>query len=352
MRVIIIGAGIVGAALAFALGRQGAEVLVIAKGPGPATAASFGWAGASFHLGPAHFALRRESLAAWHRFEAEGAPGLDWQGCLSWEFEGAALDAQASELAALGYPVEPVDAAGLRATLPFLKQVPDKALSFPAEGAMDAGAMAAGLLARAGARLFQGLTVRAIDAPGGQLRGVETDGGYFGADRVVVAAGTGAPALLAPLGVKLPLLPRPGLILRTAPVAPRLGGILVGPFGELRQDREGHLHLPVATSHQSDDAEAIDGAAEALAAAALARLGAHFDLPGLACEQVSLGWRPVPEDGLPVLGPAGPDGLWLAGMHSGVTLAAGVAEGLAREIAGQGEEPLFAPFRPQRFARS
>ncbi|HHS94707.1 MAG TPA: FAD-binding oxidoreductase, partial [Rhodobacterales bacterium] len=169
-------------------------------------------------------------------------------------------------------------------------------------------------------------------------------------DKVVVAAGTGAPALLAPLGLALPLLARPGLLLRTHPVAARLGRILAGPFGALRQDREGRLHLPLSVGHQSDDASRIEGDAGALADAALARLGRHLDLPGLAWERVMLGWRPVPADGLPVLGRAGPEGLYLAVMHSGVTLAAGVAEGMTREIMGQGTAQGFAPFSPDRFS--
>jgi hypothetical protein len=35
-------------------------------------------------------------------------------------------------------------------------------------------------------------------------------------------------------------------------------------------------------------------------------------------------------------------------MHSGITLAAGIAEALSGEITGQGESALLAEFRPAR----
>jgi glycine/D-amino acid oxidase-like deaminating enzyme len=41
-------------------------------------------------------------------------------------------------------------------------------------------------------------------------------------------------------------------------------------------------------------------------------------------------------------------GLSLAVMHSGVTLAAGVAEALSAEVTGQGESAILAGFRPER----
>jgi glycine/D-amino acid oxidase-like deaminating enzyme len=59
-------------------------------------------------------------------------------------------------------------------------------------------------------------------------------------------------------------------------------------------------------------------------------------------------YRPVPADGLPAVGPVAP-GLWLAVLHSGVTLGPLVAEALADEVLGRPTAPLLAPFRPARF---
>ena len=59
--------------------------------------------------------------------------------------------------------------------------------------------------------------------------------------------------------------------------------------------------------------------------------------------------RPVPGDGLPVVGPGPVPGLWMAVMHSGATLAPVVAELLVDEIISGAESPLLAEFRPTRF---
>ena len=66
MKVVIVGGGIIGAALARYLVGQGADVLVINAGGG-ATAASFGWVNASFYLNEDRFRLRAEGIAAWRR---------------------------------------------------------------------------------------------------------------------------------------------------------------------------------------------------------------------------------------------------------------------------------------------
>ena len=50
-------------------------------------------------------------------------------------------------------------------------------------------------------------------------------------------------------------------------------------------------------------------------------------------EAVMLAARPVPQDGLPVIGASWPEGVYVAVMHSGVTLAALVGEAVTQELA-------------------
>ena len=63
-KVMVIGAGILGAATAYELQKAGSDVTVIDSGQGGATQASFGWINASFYLDADHFRLRQQSLAA------------------------------------------------------------------------------------------------------------------------------------------------------------------------------------------------------------------------------------------------------------------------------------------------
>jgi glycine/D-amino acid oxidase-like deaminating enzyme len=75
-------------------------------------------------------------------------------------------------------------------------------------------------------------------------------------------------------------------------------------------------------------------------------------LPGIAdaaIEDVVIGWRPLPLDGLPVMGfsPAQP-GVYLAIAHSGVTLAPILGQLAAQEILDGTRAEALSPYRPDR----
>lgn len=349
-KIVVIGAGIVGACLACELAGQGHAVTVLDQGL-PAQGASgrsFGWINASFYLSIDHHHLRRAAMEA-HRRLAHDVPGLHrFTGCLWWEDQGEGLDRTESDLRALGYPLERLDRAAIRAREPALSLPPAEALSFPEEGAVEAADLVPRLLARPGIRIVSGLTAR-LATLGGRVVGVDTPLGRIAADQVVVAAGTGTPALLEHLALHLPMQHRPGMILRSRPVSLRLSHVLAAPEQEIRQDAQGRLIAPTVAGHQGDTGAGLTDPA-AMAADTLSRIGLLLGLPGLQAESLALADRPVPGDGLPATGPI-PDvpGLWLAVLHSGITLAPLVGELLAAEITKGAEAPLLAPFRPARF---
>ncbi len=349
-RTLIIGAGITGAALAFHLARRGMPATIVtthAEG-GLASAASFGWLNASVYLSHPHFHLRREGLAA-HRRLTGALPDLPttWQGCLWYETTGAALDETASDLADLGYRVERLSRAQVAARLPALGPVPETALFLPEEGVADPADLARALIAASGAQVIRA-TVVALTQAQGRATGVLTDLGPLSADQVILATGTGTPALLTPLGQPLPMLQRPGLMIATTPLPPVCPVLLVTPDQEVRQDSEGRLIAPATAGHQSDHATTL-GAFPIVVTATLQRLRALFPGQEIRFARQAMALRPVPADGLPVVGPGPVEGLWIAVMHSGATLAPVVAELLAAEITGSPESPLLAEFRPKRF---
>ncbi len=72
--------------------------------------------------------------------------------------------------------------------------------------------------------------------------------------------------------------------------------------------------------------------------------------PQLTAGSYGAGRKPIPGDGLPVLGPVpGVHGLHVAFTHSGATLGLVVGELLASEITGGASSPLLAAFRLDRF---
>lgn len=354
MRVVVIGAGVIGAAVARGLALRGAEVVVLESGAG-ASPASFGWINASFYADAAHHALRSEGIAAYERLMADG----DWPvqfGCaLWWEAQGQGLAEMDRDLRALGYPVQRLSRAEIAAREPDLAFPPEEALGFPREGWAEVASLAERLLNEAcsnGARVLRGMSVDQVIEQSGRVTGVRCGADEIAADHVVVTAGCGAPHILASVGGKLPMLRRPGAIVTTARVEARLGSVLVTPEGEVRQLPDGRLLSPAMAKHQGDTAEEITEPLERIGDRTAARMGRLVGQPDLAWEQVQVAYRPVPQDGLPVLGPVGPDGLHVAVMHSGVTLAAIAAEITVSGLYGDMNNALrslAAPYTPARF---
>ena len=106
MNVAVVGAGIVGGAIAFHLARRGAEVTLIDAGePGMgATSHSFAWIN-SFGKEPRHYgALNRRALDTWDRFARllDADIGLRWGGQLTWAATDDVAEALAAKVAVVG----------------------------------------------------------------------------------------------------------------------------------------------------------------------------------------------------------------------------------------------------------
>jgi glycine/D-amino acid oxidase-like deaminating enzyme len=348
---LIIGAGITGAAIAFQLSRRGDTVIIVsthAEG-GLASAASFGWLNASYFLNHPHYHLRHEGLAAHRRLtEALHVLPTTWQGCLWYESTGSAQDETAADLAALGYRVERLTRAQVAERLPALGPVPDSALFFPEEGVADPAILARALIQASGAQVIRA-SVQSLTVVAGRVTGVVTDIGPLTADRVILATGTGTPTLLDPLGYTLAMLKRPGLTLTTNALPPVCPVVLATPDQEVRQDANGHLHAPASAGHQGDNAESL-GSFPVVINAILQRLRVLFPGQDIHFARQAMAMRPVPGDGLPVVGQGPFTGLWIAVMHSAATLAPVVAELLAAEMSGDPPSALLTDFRPARFA--
>jgi D-amino-acid dehydrogenase len=134
-----------------------------------------------------------------------------------------AVGADTQVLDGFGVPYEVLDPAGCIGAEPALGLVPGKfvgGLRLPGDETGDAHLFTQRLAALAEARgvvFRQGVTVKGLRTDAGRITGVETDQGAFAADRYVVAMGSYSPALLAPLGVSVPVYPVKGYSL-TLPV--------------------------------------------------------------------------------------------------------------------------------------
>ncbi|MER8441793.1 FAD-binding oxidoreductase [Mesorhizobium sp. M1066] len=352
-QVIVIGAGIIGASIAWHLSKAGAQVTVISDSPvgGIATPNSFAWINASWGNPEPYFRLRTRAMAGWSRL-AQDLPGLplSWCGGLCWDLPAADMKTYATEHSAWGYGISQVDRAGAARIEPNLTELPDFALHVAEEGVAEPVAAAHALLAdakRHGAKTISS-TVTALVQTGGRITGVDTSHGLIASDEVVIAAGVGAPEIAATAGISLPIETPPGLIVHSQPTKKLLNGLVLAERLHMRQTAEGRI-IAGSDFGGADPGMNAEATAHALFAAMKAMLRGS---DGLEFDFHTIGYRPTPIDGFPIIGRAeGMDGVYVAVMHSGITLAPAVGLFATREILDGERDPLLAPYGLSRFAQ-
>lgn len=361
--IVVVGAGIVGAACAFELARAGLAVRVIDARVGGATHAGMG------HLvvmddNPAELTLSASSLETWREWGpslsaredkcAYGAAGTLWIAADAEEMDEAARKRE--RLRAAGVDCELWDAARVAAAEPALRRGLAGGLRVPGDGLIYAPNAAAGLLAQAGARVaVEEACVVAIDTSGVAL----ADGRRIDCGAVVLAAGIDA-ARLCP---DLPLRPKKGHLV----ITDRYPGVVRHQLVELGYVKSAHHatgtsvafnaqprptgQLLLGSSRQFDTTDPV---VENAIVARMLRRALDY-LPGIAglnAIRTWTGFRCATLDGLPIIG-AHPqrDTLWLAVGHEGlgVTTAPATARLLAAQILGATPPLDGAPYAATRF---
>jgi glycine/D-amino acid oxidase-like deaminating enzyme len=349
---IVIGAGIIGASIAWHLAKAGVAVTILDEGEpgGAATRRSWAWINATSGYTEPYFRLRQRSMALWRELDRE-VPGLtvNWCGGLIWETdESAALDAFASRQASWGYAIRRVERDEILALEPNLRTLPDHAYHVAEEGAVEPLAAAMALLAGAkglGASVVRRDRVRWLLGDSETVSGVMTSDGPLHADDTIVAAGAGSVELLGSLGCTLRLTTPAGILAHSKPAPELLRGLVITPGLHVRQSPEGRL--VAGTDFTGSDPESrADEIADGLMAG-VQRLVAGAEK--LMLDFHTTGYRPTPADGFPAVGrPGGRRGLYVAVSHSGVTLAPAIGRFAVEEILFGSRDPLIAPYHPDR----
>jgi glycine/D-amino acid oxidase-like deaminating enzyme len=368
--VAVVGGGIVGCAIALHLCDLGVRPVLVDAGPPSSSASALSFASISaFGTDPVdYYELACAGMGGWRRWAERlgGRVGYRRGGQLRWEGdpdEGAALAERVARAQARGYPVRPLTQRQLRELLPAAEPGPVAAACHAeADAQVDVPRVLAAsraALARAGARLLTGRRARVrLDDDGVRLE-VDRDL-LLRPATVVLAAGAESLAVAAEVGLDVPTVPSPGMLLRTTPVAPLAPGVVYlpgrpGPPVHLRQLDDRHPREPdhhaVLIGERAQDTVARDPT-QRHGHELLAQAQRFFPaLRGARVERVTVGWRPMPADRLPLVGPLpGLPSVYLAVTHGGVTVAPALGRLVAREVAGGPAEPLLEAFRPGRFA--
>lgn len=402
MKIVVLGAGVIGVTSAYYLAKAGHEVTVLDRQPGPALETSHAnagevspgysspWAAPGIPLKALKWLFMKRAplvirpmadLATWRwmvamlgnctearyalnkgrmvriaeysrdcliKLRAETGISYDerMQGTLQVfrtqkQLDGIGKDIEV--LAADGVPFEVLDRAGCVAAEPGLAASAHRivgGLRLPTDETGDCfkftNALAT-LCEGLGVRFRYGVDIRGLKLSGGRIEAVATGNGDVAADIFVAALGSYAPALLAPLGLRLPIYPVKGYSL-TVPIVDE-------------------ARAPVSTVMDETYKVAITRLGDRIRIGGLAEIaGFNLDLPparratlehsveelfGGAGDQSRAsfwtGLRPMTPDGTPIIGPTRYANLFLNGGHGtlGWTMSCGSGRVLADLVSGR-----------------
>ena len=366
--VVIVGAGIVGAACARALARTGARVAVLDRGAAASATSAHGEGNLLVSdKGPGpELELAKVSLRDWARLAGELADELgprfpsiehEAKGGLVVVTSADGLDGLrrfAGTQRSAGVEAVEVTAAEARELEPDLAPGVVGAVHYPQDAQVQPVAAAEALLAsarRAGAVVRTGVEVTGpLLGSDGRLVGVTTTQGDVPAGDVVVAAGPWSAEVAERLGARIPVRPRRGMVLVTTPMEQRIRHkVYDGDYFAATQSAGAELQTSAVIESTRGGTVLIGSSREQvgfddrLRAAVLAEMArrAVAVFPFLARTSVMrtyLGFRPYMPDHLPAIGPdPALSGLWHATGHegAGVGLAPATGDLLAALMLGR-----------------
>lgn len=372
--IVVVGAGIVGAATALALAERGARVTVLERAsPGSAVSgASLACLGthmnSEIELPQLIWATRR--WAQWHQ-RFDGA--FHYRRCGQIRFIEHEADIPTTERW-----IALERAAGLSATLLTVGQVreiepaltgPILAASWSPDDALVNPFLSVRTLIRAaadaGAEFLAHTPATAIATRGDRVCGVRTSEGTIEADAVVIAGGPWAAELVAPLGLTVPIVPRKAQCLATVRQPPTIRGVVGackseqggvhGGYTQIQQSEAGQILFNTVL----EGGESAPGAQNRIPQVDLRFVGDSIAtllrlFPGLRGVDVLRSWvrfEAVTPDDRFIAGPIGPAGLYLAAGDNGTGFlrAPVIAEIVAASLAGETGTLDPSPYDPARF---
>jgi glycine oxidase len=361
--VVVIGAGVVGLALALDLSRRGIKAVVLERGDTPGSSLSSGRVDAQGRPSVEPQPVRdlalfsRELYADWIEsieYDTGLSTEYDARGGLTvalTEDEEARLDRALDWQRSRQLPFEILAAAEARLREGALGPGVRGAFAFPLDGQVSPEGLCRALVQAcrlAGAQVSHVTTALGLTLEGERLTGVETTGGRIRADAVVAASGAIAPCLAnAP---PAPIAHFRSLVLGLDASADpgRLTRFVSADLVSLVPRRDGSLRVHSAFERAGFDDRPTAFSVVSTLSAVMDVIPAARDYPLTLTRSVRSAASP---DGVPLLGETALPGYFLAVGHLGsaVAMAPASASLLAELLSG--EEPSLdpAPFSPARF---
>jgi glycine/D-amino acid oxidase-like deaminating enzyme len=379
--VVVIGAGIVGAACAYHAAQAGFRVCVVDRGPlaGGTTGAGEGNLLVSDKEPGPELDLALLSHAVWRSMADIPVLGTTFGARAELDPKGGlvvadsddtlrGLDRLARQQAAAGVESSLVPAAGLRDHEPNLAADLAGGYHYPQDlqvQPMIAAALLLRLAREGGAQVLLGEAVTGFARSGDRVTGVRTTRRDLATAAVVNCAGTWAGDVAALAGVRVPVAPRRGFVLVTEPlprvvrhkvyfadyvadVASDSTALQTSPV--IEGTPSGTVLIGASRERVGFDRTWSREAIRRLAAGAVRLFPFLADVVALRAYR---GFRPYCPDHLPVIGPdPRAPGLWHACGHEGAGIGLSAATGrlVTQSLRGEPTDLPLHPFRPDRFA--
>lgn len=381
--VVIIGGGVIGAATAYFLCKEGAEVMMVeaedlASG---ASGACDGFISLQTKAPGNHLKLALESAQLFPSLAEDLEVDIEYNPCggimlATSQEQMKELRARAKALQSEGLELEILSASELKEYLPEVGKTVKGGSFCPMDAQVNPISLTLGLAQRAqemGATILRGCRVENIVVTNNRVREVHTTKGNIHSRRVVCAAGIGSNQIGKMIIVDVPVLPQRGQILVTEQRDPVLKTLVSGaeylgtkanipellPADEeaaklglgftAEQTASGNILLGSTREFVGFDNSTTPEAMNAIARNAMRFLPWVEDLDVI---RSFAGLRPCSPDGLPILGTVkGVRGFYLATGHAGDGICLAPITGkLLSELVLDGETSLdIEPFSLYRF---
>ncbi len=378
MRVVVVGAGAIGAACALSLSEAGAEVVVLDRS-GVAAETSSRCEGnilVSDKAPGAEADLAIAANRAWRelaeRLDAErvaGQPATEFEAkggvVVAFDEGGPALERFATSQRGIGIRATSVESTELRELEPHLSEAVASGIHYPDDAQVQPSLATQAMMAaaqRLGAQLRLTEVVGAAHARG-RITAVETADGAIDADAVVNCAGPWAGDVAELLGGRLDIRPRRGMILVTTPMPQRIfhkvyDADYVGAVGS----SDAGLQTSTVVESTPAGSVLIGSSRERVGFSTTHTLPPIVEIAAKATRlfpfladtmllRTYFGYRPYAPDHLPAIGADGTvEGLFHAAGHegAGIGLAPTTGELIAHAVLGTPTSIDPTPFLPTR----
>ncbi len=350
---VIIGAGIIGSSIAYELSKRGVNVTLIDKNvPGSAcSGSSFSWINATYPKKPYSYNLFSQlGINAFHLIQKELSLDIKWNGSLEWSStmeDQEKLIEGVNELQS--YPkYTPTSIIGhqkAKKLEPYINFKGNKNIIFSkADGAIDpkdAISKMIDAIKKNGGSVLYPCEFEKIIESNDSFSKIKTSMGVLKSENIIFCNGID---IDNSFNINFLKKPRPGVIIKTKSQKNLINSVVYGPKIHAHQQSNGQLII----------GEQITAPIKENSTDHLKRINKHFKsmvkgTSDLDPSEVLIGWRPIPKDDIPIVGRFKNKSVYIAVMHSGISLAAIVGNLVTQEIVDEVDSLLLKDFRPSRF---